>query len=364
MARLALSFLIANLIGGLFLWLALRGLPLGDIQADLLRVGPARLALWSVVFSALYLICHGARVVRWYDLVRPLDPNVSPALVHRVSAVGFAAILLLPLRLGELVRPYLLAKKTTIPASGALGTAVVERVIDGLIMTCLLFLTLATYRGDHATEFATAMGSLSALIFGGAMTVCALALWRRVWTVALVRRLFSVVSRRIADKLADMLEAFILGFQALAAGRALGRFFGLTALYWIANATSMWVLAVGCFGFDLSLWDMATVMALLVIGIMFPAGPAMAGNFEFFMTRSMALFVAVDADALGPRVAAFAVLVHLLQLVVIVVPGFLIMWLDPDSRDLIGLAAKPLPDAPDPATPLHAPPDDATRSGA
>ena len=335
MTRFIVSFLIANVIGAIFLYLAWSGLPTDEVEQYFEQASTTHLLTWCAIYVGVYIICHGARIVRWYDLVRPLG-EVDGKLVHRVCVVGFTAILLLPLRLGELVRPYLLSRRTPFSMSAVLGTAVVERVIDGLIITGLLFVTLATYSGEQSTAFAYTTGALSAGIFSGALVTCLLALWRKDWTIAMVEKIFGIVSVGLARKLSGLLEGFIDGFRALIEARSLGRFLLLTAVYWGSNVVSMWLLARYGFELDLGLWEMTTVLALLVIGIMIPAGPAMAGNFEFFLSRALGLFVALGT--LGAQVAAFAATVHVLQFVVIVSPGILVMWFDPESRNLIQLS--------------------------
>ena len=336
MRKLLAYSLVATLIGAVFLWLAARDLPFDAVEAYLASADPGHLALWAAIFVAVYAVSHGARVVRWYQLVRPLG-EVEPAKVHRIGAVGFTAIMLLPLRLGELVRPYLLARRSALSMSSALGTAVVERVVDGLVITGLLFATLATYDGERAIGFARTTGLVSAAIFVPALGVCLLALWRKAWTVALVERLIGVVSAGLASRLAGMLDAFIDGFRGLVAGGTAARFLGLTLLYWGANVASMWLLAR--YGFELALgpWEVATVMAILVVGIMIPAGPGLAGNFEFFLLRGLGLFLALELAAVEARAAAFAAALHILQFAVIVVPGLGVMWADPESRHLIRL---------------------------
>lgn len=336
--RFWLSFGVANLIGLFFLWLVARELPFAQVSQYLASADLGQLALWSGAFVVVYAISHYARVVRWYELIKPLDAELVPSQVHRACLVGMTAIFLLPLRLGEFVRPYLLANKSSkLSGSALLGTAVVERVIDGLMMTGLLFVTLATYRGDQATGFAMTTGIISALVFVGALSFCLLALWRLEWTLSLVHKLFGIVSTKLAHKLAGLLGDFIQGFQVLIRAKSLGRFMLLTGIYWATNALSMWLLARFGFGLELSLWDMTTVLALLVIGIMIPAGPAMAGNFEYFMTRALAMFVSATLLA---QVTAFAATVHILQFVVICTPGFVIMWLDPNARHLISLSQR------------------------
>lgn len=338
MLQFAVYFLLANLIGGVFLWLAARGLPLEHIGEYLQQADAGGLALWSTVFLIIYAISHWARIYRWSYLVRPLDEQVDRGVVHRVCTLGFAAILLLPLRLGELVRPYLLARRTDLSLSAVLGTTVVERVVDGLLITGLLFITLAFYTGDHATGFATSAGLISATIFIPALLVCVFALAWKEPTIRVLERVGNLVSAGITEKLLGLLSDFIDGFRALVKADYLGRFILLTALYWGTNILSMWVLARFGFGLDISLWGMVTVLPILVVGIMIPAGPAMAGNFEFFMARGMALFVAVELAEVGARVAVFAAGVHILQFLVIALPGFFVMWTDPEARKLIQIS--------------------------
>lgn len=352
MRRFAVYFVIANIIGGFFLWLASRSLPLDNISAYLEGADLGHLGLWAGVFVAIYAVSHWARVFRWSFLVRPLDESIRPMTIHRVCAVGFTAILLLPLRLGELVRPYLLSRRTDLSLSAVLGSTVVERVIDGLLITGLLFVTLAFYDGDHKTAFATSTGIISAFIFVPALLVCVLTFWRKDWMIRNLRGVGNLVSTGITTRLLGLLDEFVEGFRGLLKADYLGRFLGITALYWVTNIVSMWVFARMGFGLEITLWQATTVLPILVIGIMIPAGPAMAGNFEYFMLRGMALFLAVDVADVGARVAVFAASVHVLQFLVIAIPGFIVMWTDPEARHLIRLSrqaedkAPPAADAP------------------
>ena len=335
--RIVYYFLAANAIGVFFLWLAARDLPFGEIVPYLEQANLPHILLWSGVFVGVYAVCHYARIIRWDYLVQPIG-EVETGTVNRASAVGFAAILLLPLRLGELVRPSLLARRSDLAMSSLLATAVVERVIDGLFVTGLLFLTLLTYDGGRATGFARTTGVIAAAIFIPALIVCALALWRRDWTIGIVEALSRPISEKLADWATELLDDFIDGFTALADSGSIGGFLGVTVVYWAINVVSLWLLADFGFGFELGLWDSATVIAILVIGIMIPAGPALTGNFEYFLTKGLALFVAIEA--VGAKAAVFAALVHVLQFVVIVVPGFWVMWTDPAARHLITISRK------------------------
>lgn len=338
MRRFWLYLAFATVVGGVFLWLAARELRWDEVQKWAQTADLGHIALWSLLFAIVYAVCHAARIVRWNELVQPLG-EVDPRTVHRVCVVGFTAILLLPFRLGELVRPYLLSRRTSLGMTPLLGTAVVERVIDGLVITGLLFVTLATYSGSRSAGFAQTFGLISAGIFIPALLVCLVALWQRELALTAVRRIGGLVSPRLAERIAELLEAFIEGFRGLVAKKAAGRFLLATILYWTTNVASMWMLARWGFGLDVGPWEIATVMAVLVIGIMLPAGPAMAGNFEYFALRGLGLFVVLEGEgSVGAQAAAFAALLHILQFVVIVIPGFIVMWSDREARHLVQLS--------------------------
>lgn len=68
-------------------------------------------------------------------LLEPIAP-VPFARLNAASAVGFMAVLILPLRLGEIVRPYLVADGRRLRVFTALASVVVERVAAGCSPRC------------------------------------------------------------------------------------------------------------------------------------------------------------------------------------------------------------------------------------
>lgn len=322
--RLVLSLAAAVVIGAVFLFLAVQTVSVDAVWTYLQQADWGRLG-WAVgAFVGVYSVCHAARVLRWYYLVRPLgEPQAG--LVHRICAVGFTAILIFPLRLGELVRPFLLARRTGLSAAGVMATVVVERVIDGLVVTGLLFLGLWTYQGEVSTRLVRTAGTVAAAIFAPAMVMCIVAYYSR----RLARRVVMATLGRLhggaGEWVAGILEQFATGFRAITRGGDLAPFLVGTAVYWTANVLSMWLLLRIGFGLQIGPWEMVTVMAVLVVGIMVPAGPAMAGNFEYFLVQGLGLYVDLEDGSVAGRAGVFAAVLHLLQIAVIVVPGAWIM---------------------------------------
>ena len=131
--RLAASLAVA----GLFAW-ALT--PYIDaIPADA-SVAPAAM----LGFAALLLAYLFARGARWIFLLRPLAPVPLPTALS-VGLAGSMWIALLPFRLGELARPLLLSKTTSIDVGRGLGVVALER-------------TGASW-ADHSTTFLPDPGS-------------------------------------------------------------------------------------------------------------------------------------------------------------------------------------------------------------
>src|ERR1700722_300884 len=90
------------------------------------------------------------RAIRWRFLLRA-SVDVPKRRLLVVSSIGFAAILLIPFRLGEFVRPFMLRDpgrmkdgqlvgQVTMPM--ATGTIVAERIIDALYLSIVLAIAL------------------------------------------------------------------------------------------------------------------------------------------------------------------------------------------------------------------------------
>ena len=110
-------------------------------NADLDRVWSAVAAAradFLVLSLALMALTFVIRAERWQYLLGPLGPTTFRN-VFRTTVIGFAASAVLPARAGEVIRPYLLARKEGLSATAAFATILVERVID-LVAVLLLLL--------------------------------------------------------------------------------------------------------------------------------------------------------------------------------------------------------------------------------
>ena len=281
------------------LWLTLRGKDLSAIWAAMQAADYRYLAPYLLVLVGIHLV----RTVRWGILLEPVA-KVPFARLNAVSAVGFMALVLLPFRLGEFARPYLVADRPRLRVSAALSSVVVERVADGIFTGLLLILTLlAVPEGTPGLKVLRLAGLGVSLAFVGLLAFLVLAYRNRTLAVRLTSRLLGAVSPKLAARVSGMMDAFIHGLRLVPSRRKVALFFVLTAGYWALNGWGMQLLA-RAFELDLALVDAYTVLGVLVVGVMIPAGPGMVGTFQGAVVLGLSLFVSHEAaQARGPAYA-------------------------------------------------------------
>jgi hypothetical protein len=137
--KLAINIALSLAMLGVCLWLVWPNAKAqSDLRAALEGLELARFWPYLAGFVAALAVTHFCRAWRWNSLLAPIGVALPPGRLLAISSVGFMAILALPARLGEFVRPALIRKKGHVSAAAALGTVVVERVVDGLMVSLLV----------------------------------------------------------------------------------------------------------------------------------------------------------------------------------------------------------------------------------
>jgi uncharacterized protein (TIRG00374 family) len=279
------------------------------------------LAPYLAGYLVLQVVVHLCRSLRWNNLLAPLGTRVPAGPLLAISSVGFMAILALPLRLGEFVRPGLLRQRGYLSGSAALGTVAVERIVDGLFISIMVFGAFLAHRGAGAPSWMmpTAFGALG--LFAGALAFLVFAMRKAESTVrfCLALTLLPRFAPRLAAAIEHRLLDVIRGFAALGHGRSLVVFLIWTIAYWGCNGLCMWLLA-HAFGLPLSLVGAFATMGLLGVGISLPNSPGMVGQFQWFTILGLSLYLGFDPFSKTPKelynpAFLYAVALHLLQVV-------------------------------------------------
>jgi uncharacterized protein (TIRG00374 family) len=252
-------------------------------------------ALWEQLKLAdyWYLLAHLgilvliqlARTVRWGLLLAPVK-RMSFRRLIAISSVGFMALVVLPLRLGEFARPYLVREPGRVSGSAAMVSIVLERILDGLAVAGLLLVLLLDIPDSLPHVAWARRGAVLVLLgFVGLLAMLAVAGWRRELALRLAAGL-----ARFSPWLSGKLVSFVGALSALPTAGELAGICLLTAGYWALNGYATWVLARG-FGIPLGLLEAFACMGIRALGIMLPAGPGMVGTFQAFMQLGLAMFL-------------------------------------------------------------------------
>jgi uncharacterized protein (TIRG00374 family) len=132
--RVLLSFGITALA----LWFALRDLDFREVGTAISRASLLPLLALSVPAHLLNL---WLRALRWRHLTDPVV-SVPRATLFRGQAIGFMANNVFPLRIGEVLRAWYVARETGAPGAALFGTVIVERVVDAVVVVGLAGIVL------------------------------------------------------------------------------------------------------------------------------------------------------------------------------------------------------------------------------
>jgi hypothetical protein len=319
--RTALALLLACAL----LWWFVRGTDLRDIAAALRDADGGLLALGLVCMGFTYV----ARALRWQQLLAPIGPTRFRT-AFRTTVIGFAALGLLPVRVGDFLRPYLLAQQEGLSPTATFATIVMERVLDLLAVLALLAIYVwgsarwSSQAADVTAELRVITVAGSA--FAGLMLAALGAMWvlatRPERAGAVVHAAARVLPLGMAERLGQMARAFSGGFAAARSPRVLGLATAWSFPVWLASAAEVWAVSLA-FGLDLPLPGAFLIQTLLVIGVAVPI-PGGVGSFHAAYRYGMTTFF----GAAEHQTVAAALVLHAISFLPVVLLGAIFMAQD------------------------------------
>jgi uncharacterized protein (TIRG00374 family) len=277
------------------------------------------LVMLSVVLTALgYVI----RAERWQYLLEPLGrTHFGPVL--RATVIGFAASAVFPARVGEVIRPLMLAKREGLNAASTFATIVVERVLDLVAVLALLAVYLLLF--DPGME-ARDCSVFRAIRVGG-LTMAPIALAAllvmfflgghpdalHAWLLKAERVLPAGAARAVA-KLA---QTFAEGFAVVRRPQRLLIAIGWSLVMWVTVGIGVWAVA-RAFEIAMPLTGALLMLAPRVVGVAVPTPGGVGGFHEAFRVGATSFF---DAD--NDAAVAAAIVLHAVSFGPVVLVGLL-----------------------------------------
>ena len=294
-------------LGIVLIYFSVRGIDFNETLTDLKKVhlGYAGLSLFFII------LMQALRSYRWGVILEPME-KISQFTLFAVTSVGFLAIAAIPARIGELARPYLIAKRSSIKMSSALGTIIVERVLDSL---AVLTITVAVFILQDLPSW---MFKSGIVFFSVTMLViaCMIGLiWRRERAVKIIDRILRWLPGKLAQKVNHVIHHFIDGFQVITDVNRLLYLLLLSAVVWLVDVAAIYTLLLA-FGFNLPLLAAFVVMVILIAGIAIPTAPGFIGNWHYACILGLSLF-----GIAKPEGFSFALVYHFLSMIVVIILG-------------------------------------------
>jgi glycosyltransferase 2 family protein len=296
------------LLSAFFLWLAARDISWAEVSV---AFRDARL-VWVIPMVLTSAVSLGFRALRWGVLVRPIAPASARSLFAATS-IGFAANMLLPLRAGEVLRPWVLARRETIRFPQALATVAVERLFD--MATLLLLFALATFALPLPPEWRR-YGWFFLATF--AMFLVLLFVLRRTPDLVFgaVRASVGRFSPGLGDRIIAVIAGFSEGLVSLGSAAPIVKASVYSVCVWLTNGLSF-ACGFPAFGIDAPWMRGAlTVTTFVAIAVSVPGGPGFIGMFQVGCVVALAVF------GVGKSVGfSYSVLVHVVQFATTVALG-------------------------------------------
>jgi len=304
------NFVLGFIVSLFFVYLSLKGVDFSGLKTSFQSVD--YIYLLPVLLLVLLLLL--LRSYRWGVILGPLVKYDRKTLFV-ITAIGYMVGSIIPARIGELARPYLVKQKSKIKMSSTIATVVVERIFDMLALMFLLFIVILVI-------------PLPAALFNTGITILIISITLFLILIFLaVKKEFSlnkadILFEKLPNKPASFLKhifhAFVEGLQILPDIKKTLYLFFLSVLVWTVNSSTFFVLFYA-FGFELFFIKACALMVICAISVILPA-PGFVGTFHYACILGLSYFGISKTDA-----ASYAVLIHFLQVAPVLVLGFIFL---------------------------------------
>ena len=297
-----------------------------------------------LIASVLLVVTLVMRAWRWQYLLKPLK-SVRFSNSMSATAIGLMANMILPARLGEIVRAVVLGQRERIDKSASFATVVVDRLLDGftILFILLVLLLVAPLPFDQGWQQRLRWGGMAFfLLYGGVFAL--LFYLHRAPTQVLqgIRHVCWRLPTRWVDQFCRFLESFSEGLHTLDHREYLGQIIVTSLILWVSVGIYNFLIVLA-FQLHLPLTVGFILLVAQAAAVMLPASPGFVGTHHAASVACLSLW------GVAPEVAlSVALVMHAIGYFLTVAIGAAYLW-------ALGLSMRDLgqPDRSIPTTPSH-----------
>jgi glycosyltransferase 2 family protein len=314
-----LKFWVGIAVSAFFMTLLLKGMDFKQLGVALCSVD-YQFVLLAVVFT---FISYFLRAVRWRYLLIS-EKNIPLTSLYPATIIGYMANNLLPARLGEFIRAYVLAEREGLETPTVFASLVIDRLCDGFTVLLILMVTLFTLhlpQGMVGAEQALKVGGLLTFLLYSVVLLFLFLLKRRTMqTLSFAGRLLKPFPKRFSDRIIPMLGSFVAGIRISARGGHVCAILASSLLIWTFCVLPVDMILQG-FGIHLPITASMFILVMLVFAVMIPASPGYIGTYHYACFKGLSLFGIAE-----PISISIALLIHGTSFFPVIIAGFFHLW--------------------------------------
>jgi uncharacterized protein (TIRG00374 family) len=301
-------------LGVLLLVLAVRGVDPTGLRRSLAGTEPWLVALGLLTVAATIV----AKALRWKLLFYPAQEGLRLTTLVSALLVGQTINFLLPARVGEFARVFLVRDGEKRHALLALGTIIVEKTLDGLALIVLLGILFVVM---PVPPWLRLSGGAVTLVTALLLAVVLLLTGGRQRVVSASERLWRLVPALERLGLNRRIEALADGLGSLQVSGVQARLLVWTAVIWVLAGLTNYIVLLAL-GIEAPL-VLASLLVLTVVhlGLVVPTSPARIGVFHYLCLLSLSVLGVDESQAL-----AYGFVLHLIVVLPLIGAGLVCLW--------------------------------------
>lgn len=304
------KFLIGLLISLLGLWYALHEFNWSDFVGVLKYVNYWYLAA-AIAIQFLTIVI---RAIRWQWLLLPINKLPVNAL-SEATMIGYFGNMVLPLRIGEVLRAYVVANKFNMSISKILGTLVIDRILDMLALMVLAIFFLFNSELLNVPQWIVVIS----IIITITLFVALIYLGSKNINFPKIKSKYNVLNTKVGARIFDIITNLLSGLTVLTKTPKKIGVYSFIVLLWSLYFLSFWLM-VKAVNFDIDIIGSGVLYVMLTIAISIPAAPGYVGTYHATCVAVLTNIYNIDLSASQ----AFAIISHATIFIPFVIVGAII----------------------------------------
>jgi len=272
------------------------------------------------------------RSVRWQYLLIP-EKRIPLSSLYPATIIGYMANNLLPARLGEFVRAFVLAQREGLQTPTVFASLVIDRLFDGFTVMLILLFTLFTLRLPQGLSEAETLlrtgGMITFLLYAGVVAFLILLKRQTMRTLSWTGILLKPFPQKLSDRIIPLLGSFIGGIRMSSKGGHIAAVLASSLVIWIFCVIPVDLVLQG-FGIHLPITAAMFILVLLVFAVMVPASPGFIGTYHYACFKGLSAFGIEESISVS-----IALVIHGISFFPVIIAGFYYLWKNKISLSMV-----------------------------